>query len=107
MDAAATLHTAESLVSSAMTLVTLPDVYWRVKRVIDDPETSHQDLAKAIVTDPGMAARVLRLVNSAQWGFHGRIESVARAVALLGMLHVHDLVLSTSLAVSFHGMRSS
>ena len=107
MQATATMHTAEELASGAIELMTLPEVYWRVKHVVDDPDATQRDVAKAIVTDPGMTARILRLVNSAHWGMHGRIESVARAVALLGMLHVHDLVLSTSIGVTFRGIRSS
>jgi HD-like signal output (HDOD) protein len=51
-----------------------------------------------------MTARVLRLVNSAFWGFGGHIESVSRAVTLLGMLHVHDVVLASSVALAFKGI---
>ena len=51
-------------------------------------------MTRAISTDPCITARVLRLVNSAYWGFGGRIDSVSRAIALLGMLHVHDVVLA-------------
>jgi HD-like signal output (HDOD) protein len=93
--------TANDIVSAGVKLVTLPGVYLQVKRIIDDPATSPQDLTKALSTDPGMTARVLRLVNSAFWGYGGHIESVSRAVTLLGMLHVHDVVLATSVALAF------
>ena len=94
--------TANDIVFSNARLVTLPGVYLRVKHVIDDPDTSPQDLSKVIAMDPGMTARVLRLVNSAFWGLGGQIESVSRAVTLLGMLHVHDVVLATSVALTFN-----
>jgi HD-like signal output (HDOD) protein len=101
------MHTAEELASGSATLVTLPEVYWRVKVVIDDPDTTYVDLGKVLATDPGMTARVLRLANSAFWGYRGRIESLSRALALLGMFHVHDLVLATSLASAFRRVRPS
>ena len=94
--------TANDIVFANSKLVTLPGVYLRVKHVIDDPDTSPQDLSRVISTDPGMTARVLRLVNSAFWGLGGQVESVSRAVTLLGMLHVHDVVLATSVALTFN-----
>jgi HD-like signal output (HDOD) protein len=98
------MRSANDIISAGVNLVTLPGIYMQVKRIIDDPVTSPNDLTKALSTDPGMTVRVLRLVNSAFWGFGGRIESVSRAVTLLGMLHVHDVVLATSVAVAFKGI---
>ena len=96
------MFTANDLIFANAKLVTLPGVYLRAKHVIDDPDTSPQDLSRVIATDPAMTARVLRLVNSAFWGLSGQIESVSRAVTLLGMLHVHDVVLATSVALTFN-----
>ena len=95
------MSTANDIVSAGIKLVTLPGIYMQVKRVVDDPTTSPKDLTRVLSMDPAMTARVLRLVNSAFWGFGGQIESVSRAVTLLGMLHVHDVVLATSVAVAF------
>ena len=99
------MPTAEQMVASSVTLVTLPAVFFRVKRVVDDQSTTAIDLAKVISADPAMTARVLKLINSAFWGFSGRIESVSRAVSLLGMIHVHDLVLATAVVEAFDRVR--
>ena len=96
-----TMQTAQQLVSSNLKLVTLPAVFARVKSVVDDRKASAIDLAKVLSGDPAMTARVLQLVNSAFWGFGRRIESLSRAVSLLGMLQVHDLVLASSVAQVF------
>lgn len=101
------MHTAAELAAQATALLTLPDVYWHVKRIVDDPTKTPTDLTKVILTDPSMTGRILRLVNSAHFGYRGRIESVSRAIALLGMLHVHDLVLASSIAAGFKGIRPS
>ncbi len=94
-------HRAESLVGGSLDLLTLPDVFLKVKDVVEDPDTTARDLARVISADPATTARILKLVNSAFWGFSGRIESVSRAVSLLGMFQVHDLVLATAVATTF------
>lgn len=99
------MPTAEQMVASSVTLVTLPAIFIRVKRVVDDQTTTATDLAKVISADPAMTARVLKLINSAFWGFSGRIDSVSRAVSLLGMIHVHDLVLATAVVEAFDRVR--
>ena len=99
------LPTAQEIVASSVKLVTVPGIYLRVKQVVDNPDTTPHDLTKVVSTDPAMTARVLRLVNSAFWGLGGKIESVSRAVSLLGMLHVHDVVLATSVALAFRGIK--
>ena len=59
------------------------------------------DLAKAISIDPAMTARVLRVVNSAFYGFPREIETITRAVSILGMQSIHDMVLATSVTSVF------
>jgi HD-like signal output (HDOD) protein len=93
------------IVANTVALVTLPRIYMRVKQVVDDPNTSPQDLAKVVSADPSMTARLLRLVNSAFWGFGGQVGSISRAVGLLGMLRVHDVVLASTVATAFKGIR--
>lgn len=99
------MPTAQELIASSVNLVTLPAVYSQVKRVVDDKNASVDDLAKVISADPGMTARVLKLINSSFWGFSGQIDSLPRAVSLLGMRPVHDLVLATSVVEAFDRMQ--
>lgn len=98
------MHCALELIERQAELVTLPAVYARAKAVMDDENSTSHDLVLAISSDPAMTARLLRLVNSPIWGFSGRIESVARAAVLLGMYHVHDLVLASAVTEVFQGV---
>ncbi len=93
--------TVEELIQDCDDLPTLPDVYLQVKAVIDDPKASMVDLARALSVDPGMTARVLKLVNSPFYGLSGKIETVSRAASILGMQPIHDLVLATAVATTF------
>lgn len=98
------MHTAQEIVSRVIDLAALPSVYAKVRRLVEDPNSSPDQLSKVIAMDPAITARLLRLANSAFWGRGGRIETVSRAVRLLGMNHVHDLVLATSVATAFKGL---
>ena len=87
-------------------LVSLPDVYFRLKDILDDPDFAMAEVAVAISQDPSITLRLLRIVNSSFYGFANKIETVSRAVSMLGTQQVHDLVLATSVAKAFEGMSS-
>ncbi len=99
--------TVEELIENCDDLPTLPDVYLRVKEVIEDPNASMVDMAKALSLDPAMTARMLKLVNSSFYGLSGKIETVSRAASILGMHPIHDLVLATAVASTFSNVQSS
>ena len=96
--------TIDAIVERVRELATLPDVYLRIKRILDDPTSTHGDVAEALQTDPAMAARLLRVANSAFYGRPGGISTVARAVGLLGTQQVHDLVLAAAVIQGFDGL---
>ena len=97
---------ARELVDGSLQLVTLPDVYLRVKAVLDAPESCAADMARAIETDPNMTARLLRMANSPFFGFAANVDTTSRAVSRLGTLQIHDLMLATSVASMFSGVRN-
>jgi len=96
---------ADELLSDAA-LVTLPEVYARLKAVLEDPDFSMADVVEVVSNDPAITARLLRLANSGYFGLATKIDNVARAVSLLGTQEVHDLVLATSVLQSFSGMEN-
>lgn len=91
----------KSFVETNARLYSLPEVYFQLKKIIDDPEKSLIEAAEVIACDPALTMRVLRLVNSAFFGFGQKIETVRHAVNLLGMQQLHDLVLATSVRQAF------
>ncbi|MCP3868765.1 MAG: HDOD domain-containing protein [Gammaproteobacteria bacterium] len=85
-------------------LISLPAVYLRLREVLDQPEFTLAEVAEVISKDPALSTRILRLVNSPFFGFASKIDSVFRAINLLGTHQVHDLALATSVTYSFAGM---
>ncbi|MCU0936439.1 MAG: HDOD domain-containing protein [Gammaproteobacteria bacterium] len=98
------MQTVEQLVDSVSRLVSLPEVYLRVREIVENPRARMADLAGAIVRDPALTARLLRIANSAVFGHSGRVETVTRAVTLLGSRPLLDLVLATSVTRAFAGV---
>ncbi|MDH5484816.1 MAG: HDOD domain-containing protein [Gammaproteobacteria bacterium] len=97
------MHTAQSLVKDSIELISLPDVYVRLRSVIMSPHSSMSDIAQIIVHDPAITARLLKLVNSPFYGLASKVDTMTHAVNLLGIDQVHDLVLATVVVDSFSG----
>ncbi len=98
------MSAARELVVSVGNLISLPDVYFRVREVINDPDSTMSNVAEAVSYDPSITARLLMVANSPFFGMASRVETVTRAVNLLGTKHVHDIVLATSIIRSFYGI---
>lgn len=93
--------TPKELVSGAIRLVSLPEVCLRVNEMVDDPKTSASDLGKVISQDTSLTARLLKIVNSSFYGFPSKIETVSRAVAVIGLRELRGLVLAASAVETF------
>jgi len=91
----------EALVADSVRLISLPDIYLRTRVVLNDPDSAANELGNVLLADPGLTARVLRLSNSSFYGFRAKVETITRAVTLLGRQQIHDVVLATSVARAF------
>lgn len=77
-------------------LPTLPEVLVRLMRLLENPKTSAKDVTKVLVLDPALAFKILRIVNSAFYGFPREVRTVAHAVMILGFKEVKNIALSVS-----------
>ncbi|HOO55997.1 MAG TPA: HDOD domain-containing protein [bacterium] len=68
----------------------------KILQVANDPGSSANDLNKVISLDPVLAAKVLKLVNSAYFGFSEQVTSTVRAIVMLGLNTIKNLALSTA-----------
>jgi HD-like signal output (HDOD) protein len=83
----------KKIISRLGSLPSLPEVYAKLRKAMADPDISVADVAEIINEDLAMSAKVLQLVNSAFFGLFQKVESPARAVKLLGLETVKNLVL--------------
>ncbi|NMG33308.1 HDOD domain-containing protein [Azoarcus sp. TTM-91] len=99
------MHSAQELVSHVEALASLPTVYQRIREQLDSPDGSVIEVARLVSADPALTVRLLRLVNSALYGYGGQVDTVNRAVQILGLQQVHDLVLAMSVSAVFSGIQ--
>ncbi len=92
------------LVKNASDLVSLPEISLKVNELANDPDATADDMAKVISQDPALVARMLKIANSAFYGLSSEVETITRAVAILGTNKIRDLVLSTAASETFDGI---
>jgi HD-like signal output (HDOD) protein len=83
-------------------LPTLPTVVAKIVELVDNPRTNASTLARLISTDPALTARMLKLANSAYYGFPRRIGTINLAIVVLGFNTVRDMAVSASLVERFN-----
>jgi len=96
-DAGAFLH-------ADVELGVFPAVYHRIMEALNNPLSSSGSLADIIAGDPGLSARLLALVNSALYGYSQPIDSLSRAVALIGTQGLSQLALAVTVMERFQGL---
>ncbi|NVM21181.1 MAG: HDOD domain-containing protein [Desulfobacterales bacterium] len=76
----------------------------RLNEEINNPRASMSNIGQIIGDDPGLTARLLRLVNSAFFGFPSKIETITRAIVIVGLQQLRDLAMATSVVNLFKGI---
>lgn len=97
----------EHLITTDLELVSLPDIFFQIDQVINDPRSSARDIAGIISKDPNISAQLLKLVNSAFFGYTQRIDTISRAVTILGNRQISELILGTSVVALFREIPAS
>lgn len=78
-------------------LPTLPGIIAKLTRMAEDPDTTTEQMGKVISKDHILAAKLLKLVNSAFYGFPQKISSLNSAIILLGFNVIKSLIISSSI----------
>jgi len=77
-------------------LPTLPGVYFKINRLLQDRQASLENVSRAIEVDPAMSAKILRLVNSAFYGMRSKSSSISHAIMVMGFNTVKNAVVSVT-----------
>ncbi|MHB8122257.1 MAG: HDOD domain-containing protein [Desulfuromonadaceae bacterium] len=103
MDKNQMIERAEILVGAVDDLPTIPIVATKVLQLLDDPDVSVEEIADLMLSDQVMTARVMKLINSPVYKPTQEITSLKRALVYLGLRHVRELALTTSVINAFDG----
>ena len=88
----------EDILAAVESVPSMPAAAAEVVQLLQDPYVEIDDLMRAIEYDPGLTSNVLRLANSAYFGFAGAIDSVKKAIIRLGMRTIYHLVVASAVA---------
>lgn len=82
-------------------LFAVPKTAMRVKTLIEDDTTDAETIAALVKTDPGLAAHILKIANSAIYRFPRKIEQLQRAIQVIGTSAVYDYALVFGISNAF------
>lgn len=86
--------TVDDYVEQASEIFVLSDSFIRIRELIDDDASTIDDISDVILLDPALAATVLKLSNSSFFNYPGKIDTISKAVLVLGITEVYSLVIA-------------
>lgn len=91
------MPTAQGLIKKFITAKTLPHVAIRLTKLISDENSTMQDFEKMMKMDPTLVLRLLRVVNSSYYGLRQKVNSISRAVVVIGMNNLRNMIVTEAL----------
>ena len=85
------------LIRNEIKLPSLPTIYLQISEAINRPNSSARDIAEVISKDTSLSARLLRVVNSTFYGFPSKIDTLSRAVTIVGTKQLSTLALGMNI----------
>lgn len=92
-----TQPTQEDVLQQVRSLPPLPAAIGRLLRLVNDPDVNFQEIARTISLDQTLTAQLLRIANSAFYGFPQQIRTVQQATVVLGRYAVRNMALSLAM----------
>lgn len=97
----------DELVQNTKELSSLPEVYIRVSEILDDELSTAEQIGAVVQTDPALASRILKVVNSSFYGFPNEISTISQAISILGRNPLRQLLMGTVLGGVFSRLSNS
>ncbi|WP_428564467.1 MAG: HDOD domain-containing protein [Solidesulfovibrio sp. DCME] len=93
-----------ALIEADPKLTSLPDVFVRINEVLNDAHSTAKEAAEAIGKDTSLSTKLLKLVNSAFYGFPVKVDTLSRAVTIVGSRQLTTLALGISVIALFRDL---
>jgi HD-like signal output (HDOD) protein len=85
----------EKLLEATNEIGSFPAIVHRLNVAIEDPKSSLDSIGAIINDDPGLSARLMKIANSSFYNFPFSVDTITRALTVVGTKQLKDLVLST------------
>ncbi|MBI5450562.1 MAG: HDOD domain-containing protein [Gammaproteobacteria bacterium] len=96
--------TSDDLLSGTPELASLPEVLYRANKMVRSGHYSAVDIGRVISQDSGLSTRLLKVVNSPFYGFPSSIDTVSRAITIIGSRELCDILCATTVMRTFEGV---
>jgi len=96
-----------SVLSNVKSFPTIPEIYQRLETVLEDPDTAMQNVAKLVMQDPALTAKLIKISNSSFFHLKEKVTSVQKACSILGLNLIKELALSTNVLAAFTGTKQN
>ncbi len=83
------------IISKIQSFPSISGVAAKVLKLLDDPDSSADEVQKILRLDPSLTANILKLTNSAYFGLPSKVGSIKQAVLLLGWKRLTKIVLTS------------
>ncbi|MBU2978972.1 HDOD domain-containing protein [Alteromonas sp. C1M14] len=93
---------ANDIAEKATDIFVLPEAVTRLKECMDDSAASIDDIAEVIAFDPGLTSQMLKVANSALYRFPNKIETISKALQVIGTRSAYDLALAYGITHAFN-----
>ena len=97
---------ARDLIQENVTLPTLPQIVAKINSLVDDPEVGTREIGQAVSEDAPIAAKVLKIANSAYYGLRETVLSTEHASAVLGVRQLRNIAMQASVISQFDHIES-
>ena len=85
---------AQTYAKQAEGIFTISDSFVKIRELSQDNNAELEDIAQVVTLDPALAAAVLKLANSAFFNFPAKVDTVSKAVSLLGVTEIYNLAIA-------------
>lgn len=88
------IHDVKKKISQKeLKLPEIPSIVFELNEILADPLSTADDLAQIVAKSPSLTAALLRIVNSSFYGFSAKIDTISRAVTIIGTREISSLAL--------------
>jgi len=85
---------AREYAEEASDIFVLSDSFIRIKELLEDDSATIDDISQVILLDPALTAAILKLSNSSFFNYSGKIDTISKAMLVLGVTEVYNLVIA-------------
>ncbi len=99
--------TADDYVEQTSDIFVLSDSFIRIRELIDDESSTIDDISEVILLDPALSGTVLKLANSSFFSYPSKIDTISKAVLVLGITEVYNLIITYFTTKAFNNINAN